>query len=347
MNQAEQQEIEEPFYPIPSDLEGKGWEKFLQYRNKLLTGDRKPTDREIRILHALTTLGVELPKYSNHILEDAAANLLIRRRSDREVFSVLQKIRQGVFSQERAEKGEILPNSRCKVSMPRRGNCRRYGYRIRENGHERIYAPHGKPINDGLFVGLSENLEEVFQLLCSKFEQLEQENAGQDLDTRLKVIIFLQLWGASIIHPFFDGNGRAFGAKLVLDLNRLGITLDKIPELGEINPDLGGNALALTGERFLVYFLQKNHLPLINREDVALLLAHSQLYSRYMEILERGIREGISYGINPPRDYDAFLGSGVNVVKLFLSREGLIDRTLYENSIEELTEAARASRIQQ
>lgn len=347
MSRIELNDPSRQFFPIPSEGKKEGWDQFLAIMPDLLS--QRLTTREVMpILHAATTSAVNLPEIPKGLQDIAALTLLIQGRDQQSINRVLEFVRDGIFSSEAAQAGHILPDTKAKVNIPRIGQLRQFGERSINNGpNKTIYAAHLKPFDVGepepmIYSGLTEGLDEVFDELCAKFDELQEQYKDAPLHERLRVINYFQMWGASVIHPFCDANGRAFGAKLVFDLNRIGMPVTAIPSLGEINPELAENALALVGERFLMQFLMTNGLPLFTSEQAETIERSSFHWQRYTEHLRACILNGIRQGIYPQEEYETFIGGGVFNIVLGLSKDGHMPRRIYEENAPALIEQQRA-----
>lgn len=340
------------FYPIPSEPREPGWKRFKRCLPLFLNGKARSHDQETRIIHRLVTTGVDLPEYPQEILEDSAVKILLYNRSRAVVNQVMDTVQSANFSQEMAENGEVLEGSKCKVFIPRRGHLRQLGYRITdENQRERIFASHGKPFfleqGSARYYGLNRNLDTLFSLLGSKYEELLEKHKNADLDTKLMIIVFFQIYGAALLHPFWDANGRTFGAKLVLDLHRIGINVEDVPQLGEINEALAKNALNLNGEKFVLEFLERNRIPLIPDQFLLDIQFDPLTYQPYMALLESSIRRGIEAGLEQDPQFMKFLEGGAYVIRLALSRDGYIDDDIYEREAPRLIQQQRELEAEQ
>jgi hypothetical protein len=324
------------FYPIPSEPREPGWNAFKKFLPLFLDEtNTRPSQQETRIIHRLVTTGIILPDYPQEILDDSAVKILIRDKSRAVVNRVMDTVQRGEFSKEAAENGEILEGTKCKVFIPRRGHLRQLGHRITaENPRERIFASHAKPffLEDGTarYYSLNKNIDELFNLLGKKYDELLETHKDADLDTKLMVIVYFQIYGAALLHPFWDANGRTFAAKLVLDLNRIGIDAQEIPQLGEINKALEKNVLNLSGEKFVLEYLERHNIPLIPEEFLKDIQFDPHMYQPYMDQLEASICNGIEAGIDQDPQFMKFLESGAYVIRLALSRDGLIDDDIYQ-----------------
>lgn len=326
---------EHAFNPIPSEPKAPGWDLFKKTLPALLQRNM-PTQELMPLLQTLVTHGVTMPPFQQQFLEVAAASMLMRGRDQQTIESIFETIRNGIFSVTKAENGQILPDTTCKVKVERRGSLRQYGQRTVNNGTpETIYAAHHIPFGDGngsdrYFYGLTEGLPEVFTELCERTDRLFEEYRNGTLDEKLRVIAYFQVWGATIIHPFVDANGRAFNAKLIYDLHRMGMRIQEVPTLGEINSLLSENIFTINAGKFLECFTQTNGLPAFTAEQVAGIELDGRLQRSYNTYLKDRILQGIRQGIHPEPRYEVFLSGMTFMLGLVLSREGHIAPNFYE-----------------
>lgn len=327
---------QEEMYPIPSDNKAEGWQRFLNHRDLLLER-AYPSDREVKILHRLTTSGVKLPPFSDFMRAMAAVSILCDDMTDEihdEIATAVMEIGDGKEVIARAERGELYGETKVRVEQLRRGHLRQYGKKQTQDGTwHTVYAPHNKPFfteeGEIAYLGLTSELGSVFAELCAAYDSLREEVKDRPIGIKLEVMAFFQLWGASVIHPFYDGNGRAFSSKLVLDLNRAGIKTDKMPELGEINPDLADNALAVAGEHFLQMVLQLNNIPMFTTEELPHVMNRPEYLRQYMTYLREAIRSGIANGVSQQSPYYPLIDSSREALMLSLSKDGHINPDYY------------------
>lgn len=234
---------------------------------------------------------------------------------------------------------------RYRTTLLPRGHLRQNGT-IRVNGgpEEPIFAPHLKPYEEEVYVGATHELDKLFKGLC---DQADAQLVGAvDLDAKLKAIVYMQLWGSSTLHPFVDGNGRTFGAKMVLDLNRIGFRVDAIPglpELADLEPKLEKNFLATLGPKFTQVFLENEGIDLVPKKALQWFLESPDLYKEYMRQLSTAIRVGFQAGLEPQGYVGEYLGFGAFLLKLALSRDGHIERSFYDERIEKFVQFQRGN----
>jgi hypothetical protein len=337
---------EEFFYPISSEKKAEGAKKFLAYLPRFLQRDL-PSKQAVPLMHRIATVG-ELPVWPESLVEILLTELATRENPDlaqekdkkdatnnlktylRHVFrKTPDKWRQPkVIKFSSSGKGGKASSVEIRPTALRRGHFRSVGGRTREGGaSETIFTSHLTPIFtdasekeiESVYIGPVYKLDEQFNSLCDRCDKLTRE--AKTLDEHLKVIVFMQLMGASVLHPFFDGNGRAFNAKLIYDLNKLGFPVKEMPTLPEFDEKLAVNPFEDTSRLFLSEFLVQHALGLVRPNMVNVVVNTPHIYKGYMQGLHDAIAAQIQEG--PPKDetLDLLLQNGVNIVKVYLSRE--------------------------
>jgi len=194
-----------------------------------------------------------------------------------------------------------------------------------------------------MFLGLAKELEPMMDELCDRFDELlKKVSTAEDA---LSAMVYFQIW-AYILHPFMDGNGRALAAKLVFDLNKLGMPVTKplrVPELGE-------DAFVPIAGAFIPEFVWATKLPLLSAADSEQILGDPKKFESYMDTLLEHIQRGIRLGVPPSADHaavlmehmqagtsrdiplEAFIGNaidrGVDLIKEALSNDTSLVRAL-------------------
>ena len=366
----EGQKRPEHFFPISSENKEEGWKNYLKYLPLFLQKNR-PTSRALPLMHRLVTYGAESPGRPEWLQREAMARVItdsnpfVKDKEDLEgaVHSINQYFDYIVRTKPEAiytpqiinitsEAGSNFP-MRFQVFMPFRGHVRQFGTRIIGRAKkEVIHAAHTKPLStprDGkeveeIYIGLSEGLGTVFKELCNRADEL-MTAALKDgtLEDQLRAAVYFQMWGVSVVHPFVDANGRAFAAKLILDLNRMGYSVNKMPGLSEVSDRLNDNVLAWLGTAFLRQFLEQSDVPLMSPEDAPDLMGNPVALQKYMKSLKNAMERGIRQGIPTDGPLADLIHSGMFGLKLCLSRDGHIDRTFYDQNIHEVIEANRAA----
>ncbi|MBI2415947.1 MAG: hypothetical protein HYV33_04805 [Candidatus Kerfeldbacteria bacterium] len=344
------------FYPIPSEHKAVGWQNFLDYLPLFLKKPR-PTKREITLLHRLTTHGTPLEPFPDENQAESVMRLITRDNplvqtaeatsdigGQAYLFALDQLRTNPAFirtpQQMRFTERRGLYSSEVDftVFMARRGHYRKYGNRSLNHGpREKIYAPHAKPFTnpDGsteLFIGLTDRLGPLMEELCDRFDQLFQR--GEDMDAKLQAVMYFQLWGASVLHPFFDGNGRAFGGKLIVDLQRLGFDVRALPGLGEVDSRLKHNALAGLGPVFLLNLLESEQISLFDQASATTMLNDPRLHKAYMTKLHDSIEKNMRDELSEGAFIQPYAATGADLLKVCLARDGFLDRSIYDDNID-------------
>lgn len=83
-------------------------------------------------------------------------------------------------------------------------------------------------------------------------------------------------------------------------------------------------------------------LKMLTKNEAATLSARVILYRVYMNKLRSGILEGIERGVDDEDDpLQKYIAGAAHLLKIWLSREGQIDRTLYEDEAPAMIERVR------
>lgn len=340
------------FEPLSSEGKAVGLSNFLNTLDRFLVSPR-PSKVELPIIHRIATSGADHgvlpPEVRQHAMEVMLAEELCASRA--EFHDMVASIRSNGFSSEKGSLDVRHKNERkivnYRTTVLRRGHIRQNGVIQVNKGPEKAsFASHVKPYITGdlreSYIGLSTNLDLIFNDLCDAADA--HMAAAETLEEKLKAITFMQLWGSSVVHPFFDGNGRTFGAKLLLDLNRMGLpakTIPGLPELADLRPEVKENMFASVGPYFTQIFLEQSELGLIPAEESRFFIESPDLIKPYMERLERSIRTGFEAGPNAEGYMGQFVEMGAYVLNLVLSRDGLLDRSFYEERIDEFVSTQR------
>jgi hypothetical protein len=369
-------ETPEPFHPLSSENKREGWENFIKVLPKLLERGYD-ADYLLPLLHRLVTKGVKVNEVGSELEFEAAVRLVAEGQpgfGSKDMFLAAADNMGPYFEQIKTRVPSVrgvpqtiafqVPGERKRrtvdftVFIPFRGHYRQWGKRRTNGGaQETIYAPHQKPLYDTdasgktierTYVGLTYRLKELADKLNRKGDELLEatkkiENPEDRLTAQLRAIAFTQLWGATILHPFADGNGRVFAAKLVYDLNRIGYAVREIPALPEIAPELKENAFAGLGVMFLHRFSEATGTPLFRPEEPIEMMVNPDLLISYMEHLSDAIDTGLDTGVDESSVYFDLIDSGANAIRLCLSRDEFIDRSFFTDSIDSIIAQNRAA----
>lgn len=321
------------YHMIPSEPKEPGWQAFLQARQILLHGKPRPTSSILPLLHRLTTHGVPLEKLPPEITAEAIIRVFMDEgHNEYQAIMAYQEILRSDFLGALNDGSGRINGRQYRIGILRRGHLRSFGKRENPDTHElqTVFAAHAKPINDGLFIGLEKGLDETLGKICEMYDHMMKE--VKTLDEKLAAIIFFQLWGASVIHPFWDANGRTFAAHLVLSLNSIGFETDKMPGFPELHEIIATNALAGIGPSFLNVFLEAHDLPLMTHEQLIRLTRDKRMRTIYMRLLREAIENDIACGTQFTEPLRPFRDGAMMLLKAWLSREKLTDHGQYYNA---------------
>jgi len=330
--------------PLSSENKEVGWANFMHVLPKFLAKQR-PSKIEIPVLHRIATSGTQHPSLPEAARQSAMELMIANEicRTRQETYDLVGTLRHNKVPNTKGgirigtKSGEV--EIRYKTTMLLRGHLRQNGtIQVGQEPEKAVFAPHLKPYStaetEEVYVGVTQNLDTLFGDFC---DQADQHLAkASTLDEKLKAISYMQLWGSSTIHPFFDGNGRTFGAKMVLDLNRAGFALKAIPglpELADLKPELEKNLLSTIGPHFASTFLDQSEIGLIPAEEVATLVETPEFFKAYMAQLAASIRVGFEAGPNAPGYVGQFIEASAHLLKMVLSRDGHIERSFYDKNI--------------
>lgn len=327
---------------VPSDpnLKSRGWEKLFGDLPEFVASKKQGSGPLLLRIHAIMTPGVrELPPV---VLGEMELGLYSLDRPDGDI--IHQKFYDGKYDQVRKQavkdnvtipeymrrmklafKELALGNHPTTINLNPQisGKLRSYGIRQVEGfSQEEVCASHINVMmgTDLEFVyalgganlwpppayyGLSIGLPEVYQELCEKYDSMF-DLKGQD--ALLREALF-QLIGTRVLHPFWDGNGRAFGGFLAVSLQDQGINVssdqlkDGIERLSSIN------------DQMLSDLLHNTNLSLV-KDDLHLGLFISPLMRKdYMIRLRAGIDHAIQAGIDPKGEYFPLIQRAARIIE--------------------------------
>lgn len=310
---------------ISSEPREPGWQAFVKAMPNLMMS-RKPTKQVLPKLHKLVTTGLTIPDPSQEILEEAAYNILLNMGLP--LNQVIQEVRDAMQNGDflrSAKKGKI-GGITCNPSINLVGSLRSAGTGKKDKGLAKIayfpayvYLPRG-PLGDFSYQAPTEGLEELYNKLCDKYDDLFKNNNNPV--KKLQAIAFLQLWGTLVIHPFFDANGRTFLAQAVLAFNQMGHQTTKQPAFPELHEQLRKNIFGALGSSFLIEFLDQNNIKLEEVNTIALGGGNLHKETTY---LKDAINKGLDMGINQPSGLQAYLEQAVLMMVGWLSKENLYE----------------------
>jgi len=317
----------------------EGWDNFLSELDRLKEAQFPSSADEILELHKLRTAGCDRVAVPLNLVGAMVAEFLARGREGGYVQAVQTVVRAGRFQHQLACQGGVLPDTRIQLMTDdTRGRLRQSGIRsIDKSEPEPMYSTMltlADLSTDTYLLHLSENLDEVYRVICDKYDELWREalNSG-NLDEQLRCILFLQFWIVPVLHPLFGGHRRAMEAKLVLDLNRLGFNVTEVPELPEIHEAFAQNCVKQYGELFQIAFMEHFQIPKLRQRVILTKIMEKEWYFEYMGKMERAIREGAQWGTSMPEDnrLRMCMDNALMILKAYLDKEGYIQEDIYDN----------------
>jgi len=287
-----------------------------------------PTSQTLPLIHTRIVDSIPLGSIPDGVRVDAERHLL-RKCGIAEVQDLVADSRRSMM---------MAFANRAKLDVSRSGDLRQYG-QIRPDAAAEwkpLFAPHFMSFDEagpgGGYVGLSDGLDEMYQLICSRYDEIKATLMNNDnIDEKLRCLVYLQFWGAAVLHPFWDANGRAFNAQLVLGLNNLGFPVTNFPQLGEFSDLLSGNVVGAYGGQFLVAFLKNAGIGILNADDARRVYEDAAFHDQYMLRLREAMNDGVEIGIDqmPHITMESCMQSAVFALKMYLSREGFISYDFY------------------
>lgn len=332
------------FEPIPSEPKEIGWKNFTDSIEKLIA-KCMPTEEILPLLHRLVTYGTPHQKIPQFIAEVVFLKALVLSGVDRpaieelrsqygsevkkRVRSIMQwracppvwlatlSIEPSIFSAPR----QVIKKVDVQPSMLRRGHLRSFGTKKVDGKEGPLFTAHDSPLSwkwEDLwysYEGLEEWLDEVFTALCKKFDTLMQTETNPR--NKLRAIVFFQaIW--SIVHPFFDANGRALMAHCVLELNKMWLPVKEIPTLPEIDESLKDNLFSSMSGHLIHMFLESEKIPLVEMKKWQV--------SRtvYMKALKAWLLKRINQGIDGNTDFIPHFEGRVELLLCWLSKQKVL-----------------------
>lgn len=323
--------------PIPSREAAEGLAPLRRALPELITA-REPAADELKRLHLLATEDVPLSEPPPQFRRDVEVSLMLDGRTDaaeitEQIRGALREGRIPFAAQQVTERRlSSLSNTVTELNIdPRRGHLRQFGTRQIGNGSlETIFADTSVVIDEGKeFLNLTAGLDGVYTLLCDKYDELRQAAEANPLDAQLRTLAFMQLWGI-VLHPFWDANGRALTSHLIVELNRKGLRTEKPPSLGEIHSSMEKSIFHNVSHFFRLAFMRENDIPIFSSSSVAHFKLDPTARQQYMAKLKRALEKGIGLGLDTESPYYGLIDGAAYLIQLWLSKEGLVDRQLYE-----------------
>ncbi|MBI2041166.1 MAG: hypothetical protein HYT16_03610 [DPANN group archaeon] len=303
---------------IPSWGKEQGWHSYISSLQDLLAV-QQPAASELKRLHILMAGHYASFSLPDSWKEGMETHLYTLDRPD----GAKEELRAANIT-DLAERKRFLrrmceKDTKINLDVQPVGNLRSYGTRRINGVEELVFASHTCAFESNtsalfdrddteLYLGLSADLDKVYETLCLKYDNLRRE--AKTFDGALQAELFLQLWGARVLHPFWDGNGRTFGAHLALMLERQGIQVRDFQ-------DQQGLVRALTSpsDDFLKSVLNNAGLRLLSVQAVENINVSPSARQNYMKLLRTELERGISAGLNAADEYTRQIKRAAYLVK--------------------------------
>ena len=153
------------------------------------------------------------------------------------------------------------------------------------------------------YYGLSVGLPEVYAHLCDTYDAMKP--ASRALPDLLLREAFFQVLGTRLLHPFWDGNGRAFTGHLaaVLTKENIPFKLDKLQQ--------ASNMLGYVSDSVVELTLKQAKLSLVSdmseHGPLHLLMLNPFVREDYMTKLRQGITSAIELGVRQESPYSRYI----------------------------------------
>ncbi len=322
------------------DAKVAGYRRFQQALPELLD-QPLPTSALLFRIHDLITPDVTLENLPENIKNDMAISLMTLDRPDADhVGDVAHQVFNRLSHQKpydtkapllfgEAKKqiaSELQLSTKISLAPVLKGGLRTFGAR-EINGYPPepvVYASHtlvmggeaqmlalqfGQPgmIYPDSYYGLSTGLNEVYTKLCDKYDSI------QPASTQLSDIFFreayFQVLGTRLLHPFWDGNGRAFTGQLFVSLSKQGITGVDLQKLQETSIALG-----YVSDRMVKQVLKSANLSLVSDlhgiPGTLLMWLNPRVRADYMKRLKAELERAIDISNLPDNEYFEIVESG-------------------------------------
>ncbi|MBI4095553.1 MAG: hypothetical protein HY438_01695 [DPANN group archaeon] len=315
---------------VPSEGKEQGWQTYVNSSLQDLLTTPHATAEELASLHTAMAghYAFALPQ---SFKDEAETCLFTQDRADgAEKEQLLNKTAGAKSLKERRRVLRELCEKDTSINYDVQpvGSLRSYGTRRTNGIEEKVFASHTCMFTSNaselfgmgapeIYLGLSAGLDKVYKSLCTKYENLR--NTAKTFDDVLAAEMFLQLWGARIIHPFWDGNGRTFGAHLALTLERQGIKIRKFQDMQGLV-----ESLASLSDTFLNNVINDANLHLLSPQEVETLNVNHSARKQYMGALRTAMENGINAGVDTDGKYSAQIRKAAYLVKKYLFKQGFI-----------------------
>lgn len=324
--------------------------KRLQQQLPELNHSITDTSEMLQIIHYIVTPDTTKSELPEIISSDMKLGLMLLDRPDDERVINITK----VAFDKLAKKNKYLKDSRLffkdirdKISSELsrfttinfnpvlKGGLRSYGSRKIDGFPEEplVYASHnlvmasesqmfalalGVPnvIYPDSYYGLSTGLDVVYNKLCSKYDLMKP--ASSQLKDILLKESFFQILGTRLLHPFWDGNGRAFTGQLKFALEKKGISAD-IKKLQNASIRLGS-----ISDDMVKLVLKNSQLSLVSDfheyPGTLMMWLNPNVRRDYMTKLRGGLENAIETADIPDSPYNELVLKGVNIIEKALTQ---------------------------
>ncbi len=324
---------------IPSARKQEGWQAFSAQMPYMMKNP-KDTAAELKYIHRALNSHYDLTLHP-FVEQEMIRDLYILDRPDAEEMDkksveVLKKIGKlpniehmhpmQSFMIYREKITEICKeNTEIKFNPTLIGELRSFGTRkIDDYPEETVYCSHTcvfssaaedfaittgvHPFPPTSYYGLSVNLDKTYQKFCDKYDAIIKES--DSFEEKVLAQGFLQSLGTRTIHPFFDGNGRTFGAQLALTLNRHEVDLKDYETVA-----LVGNELTNNTNNLLKEVLKSAELDFISDSWHFTIKMAQRSRADYMSRLNGAINEAIELGIEPEGKYYSYISNAAKIIE--------------------------------
>ncbi len=340
---------------ISSENKGIGWANFLGHLPEM-TKNQGSASRELIGLHEICTHGSEFPGASEEFRGVYLHNLCLMDNSSpeavilamRKAFGKLNAptpgnlfkkyiLRQSPTADDVINNAELDFSPELEVDI--RSGIRALGKRKYKDGREeKVFMPHTMPFGVGestqFFLGLTCKLDELYQEYCQRYDAMW--NRATNAKQKLLAEMYFQLIGTLLLHPFWDGNGRTFGAHQVLALNRMGFPVRDEPRVKDICPEIPyGEDFLLThvNEQFVRRIVEPEFL--LTEEEMGRMNYNPRLLHSYMKALHDAIRGPVENGLIETKFRPYILGAYHNM-RIWLHRKGYWPYTENDHNLQEI-----------
>jgi hypothetical protein len=340
----------QPVQLISSEHKEVGWQRYLGSRQTLLDSSLSTSQRLLRIHRTLTEEEVlplvkeelEVLKSDLYILDRLTDGKIEDRLSLKEEelektigdrinndglhpsIGLLQFYREAL----KCRTSLYAENAEINLDMQISGGLRSLGTRTIDDFTERVFGSHtyncSSPGFDPItYFGLTAGLDEVYEALCTKYDELMQENKDADLDVMLMGEAFLNLLGSRVVHPFWDANKRTFATHVASTLESRGVEISEYSQIVSMTDSLNN-----IGNEFLMEVLKNGRVHIPENNGYYELRIDPLRRADYMGKLRAEIERAISQGIDVDGDYYKFYLRAAREIKDALTQFGLLESAI-------------------